>query len=1143
MYNFDPTMSNAANQVKAEQHVITAVNFRDYHYIIPKFAPFFAESLTLKMQYPNGSTRPMIEGKDYYLSFQYMDASATTDHPVYGAISFLDTDTEGVLTIDYHTVGGMWTLTPQQILQILANNLRNPRITSWEQVVNPPERFPPINHPHDIVDFKTMKDVQESVDRVRDAILANSGGGLAAHVGNYANPHNVTKAQVGLGSVLNYGIATTAEAQGGSNNAKYMTPLRVKEAIDILGAALVNAHASRTDNPHNTSKAQVGLGSVENYGVATQAEAIAGTSDAKYMTPLRVKDVVSITNANLASHTGDFDNPHKVTKDQVGLFNVFNYSVATQEEARAGERHDRYMTPLRTTQLVSEYVFTAMKSHSDRTDNPHAVSKQQVNLGNVENYPVATLEEAQAGVRNDRYVTPYLVKQSIGAVSGDLGAHATDTNNPHNTTKAQVGLGSVQNYGVATANDATAATSNILYMTPVRVKEAVDALVGTTLSSHIGNANNPHNVTKAQVGLGSVQNYGIAASADAVAGTSNILYMTPIRVKEAITAALGASGGFAGHMTDTNNPHSTTAAQVGLGSVKNFDIATTAEAQAGTSDVKYSTPLKVKEAIDTLALGPLATHTSNTNNPHGVTKAQVGLGSVQNYGIATTADAAAGTSNIVYMTPVRVKEAITAALGGSEGLTSHVVATNNPHGVTAAQVGLGSVGNYALATANEATAGTSNALYMTPLRVKEAIAASLTTLNAHVSDTNNPHNTTKSQVGLANVENYAVATAAQVVAGTANNLYLTPASLASLRSQITSDLNGHAGRTDNPHAVSAAQVGAYSQAEINTLLASYLKKVDTAPNAILWNGRTELDYGNWLNDQSGIALKATTLGGQTSQQLTDSILSRVGNSFANQVTMQRNGDGENASEVSTVYWVKIHEVTYANMFADTARDGIAFITGGSTSKAGANWTVGQNAILLRTSARAAQTGGQLVECSTLTPTNMGSQMQVGYVLDTTAKKLTTYVQTRYDASDLLVTELCNPDVVVGDEPGTILASAPAGIVYVTPRNLFTEVSSAASAASSAQSAAGNAQTSANAAKSAADAAQTTANTAVASALTANTTANTGVTNASTAQTTANAANTLAGTANTTANQVKTDMTALTARVLAMETLLNGITVS
>lgn len=54
---------------------------------------------------------------------------------------------------------------------------------------------------------------------------------LASHAGNTSNPHEVTKAQVGLGSVLNYGVATQAEAEAGTIDTKYMTPLRAKQAI------------------------------------------------------------------------------------------------------------------------------------------------------------------------------------------------------------------------------------------------------------------------------------------------------------------------------------------------------------------------------------------------------------------------------------------------------------------------------------------------------------------------------------------------------------------------------------------------------------------------------------------------------------------------------------------------------------------------------------------------------------------------------------------------------------------------------------------------------------------------------------------------------------------------------------------------
>jgi len=88
--------------------------------------------------------------------------------------------------------------------------------------------------------------------------------------------------------------------------------------------AKVDAHANLTNNPHSVTKSQVGLGSVSNYGLATQAEAEAGTSSAKYMTPLRTKQAINALQAvkSVAGKTGTVT----LTKGDVGLSNVDNTS-------------------------------------------------------------------------------------------------------------------------------------------------------------------------------------------------------------------------------------------------------------------------------------------------------------------------------------------------------------------------------------------------------------------------------------------------------------------------------------------------------------------------------------------------------------------------------------------------------------------------------------------------------------------------------------------------------------------------------------------------------------------------------------------------------------------------------------------------
>ena len=84
-------------------------------------------------------------------------------------------------------------------------------------------------------------------------------------------------------------VATQAEAEAGTDNVKLMTPQRTKQAIAALQA--VKSVAGKT-GAVTLTKSDVGLGSVQNYGIATQAQAQAGTANNVYMTPLRVKEAM-----------------------------------------------------------------------------------------------------------------------------------------------------------------------------------------------------------------------------------------------------------------------------------------------------------------------------------------------------------------------------------------------------------------------------------------------------------------------------------------------------------------------------------------------------------------------------------------------------------------------------------------------------------------------------------------------------------------------------------------------------------------------------------------------------------------------------------------------------------------------------------
>lgn len=84
---------------------------------------------------------------------------------------------------------------------------------------------------------------------------------------------------------------------------------------------------------------------------------------------------------------------------------------------------------------------------------------------------------------------------------------------------------------------------------------------------------------------------------------------------------------------------------------------------------------------------PATAHIANTSNPHNVTKAQVGLGNVDN-----TSDTAKPVSTAQQ---VAIEDAKKAGTDAQADIDSHTANTSNPHGVTKAQVGLGNVDNTA----------------------------------------------------------------------------------------------------------------------------------------------------------------------------------------------------------------------------------------------------------------------------------------------------------------------------------------------------------------------------------------------------------------------------------------------------------------
>ena len=168
-------------------------------------------------------------------------------------------------------------------------------------------------------------------------------------------------------------------------------------AIDAADADIA-AHVADVANPHQVTKTQVGLGNADNTSDANkpvstaQATAIALKADTTYVdsqdalkadqattytkTEVDTRDtaVADTAQANLTAHTSNTGNPHATTKSQVGLANADNTSDV-----------DKPISAATQTALDAKASTTALDAHANSTANPHNVTKAQVGLGDADN--------------------------------------------------------------------------------------------------------------------------------------------------------------------------------------------------------------------------------------------------------------------------------------------------------------------------------------------------------------------------------------------------------------------------------------------------------------------------------------------------------------------------------------------------------------------------------------------------------------------------------------------------------------------------------------------------------------------------------------------------------------------------------------
>ena len=252
-------------------------------------------------------------------------------------------------------------------------------------------------------------------------------------------------------------IATSAEATTGTNDLKAMTPLTVKERIDALGLGTASAQdvgtsasnvvqldgsarlpavdgSQLTNLPSASDASETTKGIIE---IATSAEATTGTDDLKAMTPLTVKERIDA----LSSTYQPLDS---------GLTSIANLTTAADKMIYA-DGADSYATT----------DFTAF-ARSFLDDANATTARSTLSLG------TASTEDVGTSANN---VVQLDGSARLPAVDG-----SQLTNLPTASAASETTAGIIE---IATSAEATTGTDDLKAMTPLTVKERIDALSST----------------------------------------------------------------------------------------------------------------------------------------------------------------------------------------------------------------------------------------------------------------------------------------------------------------------------------------------------------------------------------------------------------------------------------------------------------------------------------------------------------------------------------------------------------------------------------------------------------------------------------------------------------------------------------------
>lgn len=322
-YAVDETAQDPRNFVSGELHELGHLTGKPYRPFTLNHGYFYLNDFRII-----DSTGYVLDESDYQLTGLNMEVVNKFGMEACSLVVIQNPRVSSAVYVDARYVGGTYSDVSPTINELATILLNDTRSVRWRNIENMTGELNSNDHLMSLYNLFGYEVYRDSIDSVRMSLMSrsqaffdalyseyeNQFGGVGseydaianqfrAHIANKANPHRDNKGLVGLGSLINYAIASETEAKLPATNSpttRYMTPLRSYQHIDATFGGSLRIHID-TRNPHFVTPTQAGTLSIRDINnlVATRLNATDTAASTYQLEGRSYAEIYSLVRSNL----------------------------------------------------------------------------------------------------------------------------------------------------------------------------------------------------------------------------------------------------------------------------------------------------------------------------------------------------------------------------------------------------------------------------------------------------------------------------------------------------------------------------------------------------------------------------------------------------------------------------------------------------------------------------------------------------------------------------------------------------------------------------------------------------------------------------------------------------------------------------